>query len=199
MEKTRPFVDCIPGIISHDIYSNDSKYVPEDIYSLGIEIIFKDQSALDLFMKHPKHYEANAIFEKYLADPPYMVLTHEVQSPQIEEIGTSCWFKFGVTNLKSSQSFYSKIFNWQFKNEDEVYIIMNNNTPIGHMYESKGKISAESGTVIYIAVKNIDETIDQAKQLGVTVFKEKTPISCDQGFYAHLKDVDGNILGIWSL
>ena len=78
LEKTRPLVSQIPGIISFQIFSNDSQYVPSNISSVGIEILFEDQNALDVFMKHPKHYEANAIFEKYLADPPYMVLTHEV-------------------------------------------------------------------------------------------------------------------------
>jgi hypothetical protein len=57
---------------------NDSKYVPADICSIGIEILFEDKKALDAFMKHPKHFEANVIFENYLADPPYMVLTHEI-------------------------------------------------------------------------------------------------------------------------
>ena len=52
--------------------------MPENVLSIGVEILFEDQIALEVFMKHPKHYEANALFEKYLADPPYMVLTHEI-------------------------------------------------------------------------------------------------------------------------
>lgn len=68
----------IPGIISFKLYLNYSKYIPENISSVGVEILFEDKKALDVFMNHPKHFEANAIFEKYLADPPYMVLTHEI-------------------------------------------------------------------------------------------------------------------------
>ncbi len=78
LEKTRPLVNQIPGIISYKLYKNDSGYVPDDVSSVGVEIFFKNKNALDTFMNHPKHDEANAIFEKYLADPPYMVLTHEV-------------------------------------------------------------------------------------------------------------------------
>lgn len=78
LEKTRPILNQIPGIISYQLYPNDSKYVPKNISSVGVEILFKDKKALDVFMNHPKHFEANAIFEKYLADPPYMVLTHEI-------------------------------------------------------------------------------------------------------------------------
>lgn len=80
LEKTKPVVSQIPGIISYGIYENESKYTPSDVVSFGVEIIFKDQGSLDVFMEHPKHYEANKIFENYLADPAYMVLTHKLKN-----------------------------------------------------------------------------------------------------------------------
>ena len=80
LEQTRPLVSQIPGIISYDIYENESKYTPNDVISLAVEIIFEDQGALETFMDHPKHYEADKIFEKYLADPAYMVLTHKLKT-----------------------------------------------------------------------------------------------------------------------
>ena len=64
----------IPGVREYETSYNDSKFIPEDVTSLGVEIIFENQAALDVFMEHPKHFEANALFEKYLADAP-MVLT----------------------------------------------------------------------------------------------------------------------------
>ena len=78
LEKTRPLVTQIPGIVSFRLYPNDSKYVPETVTSIGVEIIFKDKNALDVFMHHPNHFKANALFEKYLADPAFMALTHEI-------------------------------------------------------------------------------------------------------------------------
>ena len=80
LESTRPFISQIIGIISYSIYKNESKYTPENIYSLGVEIVFQDQNALENFMTHPKHYEANAIFESYLATPAYFVLTYHMES-----------------------------------------------------------------------------------------------------------------------
>ena len=67
-------------LLVYSIYENESKYTPGDIISLGVEIIFENQSALEIFMDHPKHYKANKIFEKYLADPAYMVLTHKLKN-----------------------------------------------------------------------------------------------------------------------
>ena len=63
LEKTRPFLNQIPGIISYNLYKNNSRYVPKNIVSVGVEIIFKDNRALDVFMNHPKHFEANAILK----------------------------------------------------------------------------------------------------------------------------------------
>ncbi|MCC2667498.1 MAG: Stress responsive Barrel Domain [Gammaproteobacteria bacterium] len=78
LESTRPLLSQIPGIVRYNIFENESKYTPEHIYSLGAEIIFKNENALENFMSHPKHYEANSIFEAYLAEPGYMVLTHKI-------------------------------------------------------------------------------------------------------------------------
>ena len=49
LEKTKPLISQIPGIISYSIYENESKYTPGDIISLGVEIIFENQSALEIF------------------------------------------------------------------------------------------------------------------------------------------------------
>jgi heme-degrading monooxygenase HmoA len=85
LQSTRPLISQIPGIITYNIFKNESKYTPEYAYSLGVEIIFKDENALEVFMNHPKHYEANAIFESYLADPSYMVLTHKIDSNEVNK------------------------------------------------------------------------------------------------------------------
>ena len=79
LEKTRPLIEQISGVIRYQLYRNESKYVPEQVTSIGVEILFKDQRALELFMEHPQHFEANALFEKHFADPPYMVLTHPIE------------------------------------------------------------------------------------------------------------------------
>jgi quinol monooxygenase YgiN len=78
MNKTRSLVAKIPGIISYSIFENISQYTDKDHFSVGVEILFEDKEALEVFMKDEKHYEANALFESYLSTPAYMVLTHKV-------------------------------------------------------------------------------------------------------------------------
>ncbi len=78
LKSTEPLILQISGVDSYRIYKNESHYVPENIVSFGVEIVFKDRESLKFFMDSPLHYEANAIFESYLAEPAYMVLTHEL-------------------------------------------------------------------------------------------------------------------------
>lgn len=79
MEKTRPFVEKIPGILSYRIFFNESKYVAENIDSIGVEILFENNKSLEGFMAHPNHEKANQIFWDFLADPPFMTLTHSFE------------------------------------------------------------------------------------------------------------------------
>lgn len=114
------------------------------------------------------------------------------------EKGTICWFAIGVGDLNKSRSFYEELFGWQFEQRDDNFIIHNNKTAIGHLYESKAKEETSHGILIYITVVNVDKTIEKAKKLGAVVEKERTELPREEGFYAHLKDLDGNRIGIWS-
>lgn len=78
MEKTRPYIEDMRGVTRYAIHENESKYTPDHVFSVGVEIDFKDNEALESFMQDQKHYEANALFEAYLADSPYAVLTYHV-------------------------------------------------------------------------------------------------------------------------
>lgn len=78
LENTKPLIEQIPGILKYQIYPNVSTYVPQNVESFGIEIVFQNSHALDIFMIHHAHYKANSMFEKYLSDPAYMVLTHKI-------------------------------------------------------------------------------------------------------------------------
>jgi len=48
----------------------------------------------------------------------------------------------------------------------------------------------------YVNVKSLENTIDQARKLGATVMKEKTPVP-GMGWFAIIADPQGNPFGIW--
>ena len=78
MESARPLIENMEGISGYHIYKNESRYIPREISSIGVQIDFDSEAALESFMNNPKHYEANKLFEEYLADPPFSALTHHV-------------------------------------------------------------------------------------------------------------------------
>lgn len=73
MGKTRPLIENMNGVTEYSIYKNESKHTPDNIFSVGVQIDFEDKKSLDSFMET---LEANALFEKHLANPPFSVLTH---------------------------------------------------------------------------------------------------------------------------
>ena len=64
MKKTIPIVKQIPGIISYELFENQSKYVPQNMTSVGVELKFKDQKALEYFMAHPRRCCFNQILRR---------------------------------------------------------------------------------------------------------------------------------------
>ncbi|MFZ0565552.1 MAG: VOC family protein [Chlamydiales bacterium] len=114
------------------------------------------------------------------------------------EKGTICWFAIAAGDLKQSRSFYEALFGWEFEERDNTLIIHNNKAAIGQINQSKEKGDSEHGPLIYIAVVNVDKTLEKAKKIGAVVTKERTELPREEGFYAHLKDPDGNTIGIWS-
>lgn len=77
LKKTPPLVRQIKGVLDYKIYNNLSHYTPDNCFSLGVEILFEDQSALEAFMTHPLHKEANQLFEHYMIPPSFAALTYE--------------------------------------------------------------------------------------------------------------------------
>jgi hypothetical protein len=65
LEKTKPILMQIPGITSYKIFPNSSKYISQNVCSFGVEIIFEDKNALEIFMAHPKHYEGRTAVYPY--------------------------------------------------------------------------------------------------------------------------------------
>ena len=50
--------------------------------------------------------------------------------------------------------------------------------------------------VNYISVGNVDEFVRKAERLGAKVLMSKTPVPA-MGWFAQLKDTEGNIFAIW--
>ncbi len=65
----------------------------------------------------------------------------------------------------------------------------------GGMFERGGQFPITTPTIAVI-VKNIDESINKAKASGGSVVMEKKEMM-GMGWYAYIKDTEGNIIGVW--
>ena len=80
-------------------------------------------------------------------------------------------FDITTTDLEGAQTFYGKVFGWQFKPlgaSDQVVEMLADGTPIGHLRVSGGKISPFNG-VVYIKVEDIEAACERVREAGGTI------------------------------
>lgn len=65
---------------------------------------------------------------------------------------------------------------------------------MGGMYKREEDLP--TGPVLVINVSSVDEHIQKVVDAGGELFKEKVQVG-EMGFYAYVKDPEGNTIGIW--
>lgn len=118
-------------------------------------------------------------------------------------------FDLPVDDMERAKKFYEKVFGWEIapvlgsggdyhsaitvptdeKGEPEVPGGIN-----GGFYQ-RGTHGL-TGTFIEIKVPSIDNHLRKIEKAGGTTMLPKGPIS-DLGFFAVIKDTEGNIVGLW--
>lgn len=101
-----------------------------------------------------------------------------------------------ATDLERSQKFYSKLFGWDFKPFGNGYLLFNNRKGITAGLRKTNKIAKGDKTIFHVNVDSIDEALKSAAKLGGKTEREKTTIPV-MGWYALLKDPDGNTIGLF--
>ncbi|KAH0542334.1 hypothetical protein FGG08_003271 [Glutinoglossum americanum] len=124
--------------------------------------------------------------------------------------GSPCWIEIPATNVGRAKTFYVDVFNWTFKPATEAYPadrIAMFSVPDPKLSGLGGGIvnvgSAEhkpgsGGSVVYLWVDSIEETLAKVKNAGGSVVKEKSPEG-DQGWLAKFGDTEGNVHGIYTM
>ena len=116
-------------------------------------------------------------------------------------------FEVPFDNKERAHDFYSKVFGWQLQDMfdgkytiartvavDEKMMPKESGAINGGMYNR-----ADGGSkhpVIVMDVYDIDEHIKKVISHGGSVFMDKHGIG-EMGWYAQVKDTEGNIIGIW--
>jgi hypothetical protein len=108
-----------------------------------------------------------------------------------------CHIEICTTDLKKSEEFYRKIFNWKIKSADfPDYSSFETEKEPGGGLMKVDKINPGEGVTVYVLVDDVDKTLSLAKKSGGKIIKEKTEIP-NIGWYGLFSDLDGNILGVF--
>lgn len=116
-----------------------------------------------------------------------------------------CWFEIPTNNISKAATFYEKSFNVSLKS-DEMGPLKLAFFPMEEKQEGvsgalvSGPTYAPSnlGSVIYLAVDEVDEALKRITSNGGKTLLPKTRVG-KFGFVAHFEDIDGNRVGIFSV
>jgi predicted enzyme related to lactoylglutathione lyase len=106
------------------------------------------------------------------------------------------WVEIRVRDLQRAKDFYGKLFDWKItgdENKDWAYwLIDTGEKPSGGLWRFPKE--KPLGVLVYVAVDDIDKTLEEVTRLGGKVV---APKSRENGnAMATIADPDGNVLGL---
>jgi predicted enzyme related to lactoylglutathione lyase len=113
-------------------------------------------------------------------------------------------FELPVANMKRASAFYKKAFGWRIDPwngssgvitvpEDKNWVPKEKGAINGEMYR---RASREEKPLVVVGVPSIARALAAVKKAGGRVILEKEAYG-DWGFYARVKDTEGNVFGLW--
>ncbi len=111
---------------------------------------------------------------------------------------TACYFQFNSPQLKAQSEFLTNLFDWTVEGDDD-HAFFNHG---GEATAINGDIEPTNdelptGLILYWEVEDLQEKCDQAVALGGSVVTAPTDLPNNYGSIALIRDLDGNILGLY--
>ena len=109
-------------------------------------------------------------------------------------------FEINCRDGHKGREFYQKLFDWKFQMWDGGgdYGMVEAGAPANAIGGGVGTVAPGTGpsVIFYIQVDDIPATLKKIKSLGGDTVQPETPIP-GMGSFAHFKDIDGNVLGLY--
>jgi len=100
-----------------------------------------------------------------------------------------------VTNLKTTQIFFSSLFNWPFQEWGDDYLSFNDGRLDGGFRRSEEPVPA-TGVLLVFYSKDLERDVARVKDLGATISQEI--FSFPGGRRFHFIDPAGTEYAMWS-
>ncbi len=120
-------------------------------------------------------------------------------------------FEIPADDLKRARAFYEKAFQWKtmdFPMPGGMEYVGLHTGPVDkkNMWKEKGFINGGMfkrggsfpiiGPTVAVVVVDLDESLKKIKEAGGQVLMPKMDVA-GMGFYAYVKDTEGNVIGVW--
>ena len=110
-----------------------------------------------------------------------------------------CHIEIPSKDFDKARTFYGDVFGWKFKEMKEMnYLTFEAPDGINGGFTNEAEPATKPGILIYIEVEDIMATIKKCGDVGGATVVGKTQISPDFGYFAMLKDLEGNQIGLWA-
>lgn len=110
-----------------------------------------------------------------------------------------CHIEIPSKDFEKAKKFYGELFVWKFQEMEGMdYMLFNPSDGIGGGFSKGADFVEKPGTLIYVEIESIEDTIAKAEGLGGTTVMGKTQISPEHGYIAVLTDLEGNQIGLWT-
>ena len=121
-------------------------------------------------------------------------------------------FEIAVDDVSRAKKFYEGLFGWKttempMGDQGAVYVGIQTgpadekNMPSESGYIGGGMFKRDphlpmSGITVAITVENLDATLEKVTTAGGVILMPKMEVM-GMGFYAYMKDTEGNVIGLW--
>lgn len=118
------------------------------------------------------------------------------------------WFEIPTTNLDAAQSFYEAVLQRPMRREAMgpsqgavfAYDPQADGTGGALMMGPSAPAPASGGTLVYLdASPSLDAALARAQAAGAALALGRTALPEGMGFFAHIRDLDGNRVGLHAL
>lgn len=116
------------------------------------------------------------------------------------EHGTIIWNELNTHDVDTAKAFYGKLMGWTFEEmemeEGEYWVIRKGEIEVGGLFPLEGPDFAEVPPhwMTYIAVDDVDESLELARQAGGSVVREPFDVP-GVGRIAIVQDAEGTFMG----
>ena len=115
------------------------------------------------------------------------------------------WFEIPVTDMDRAQTFYETVLDRKLRREtfgtETLAVFPYGRPATGGALQSGANASARAGTGIRIyldCMPSIDAALARIEAAGGQIVAPKTALPPGMGFMAHLRDTEGNEVGLHS-